>query len=292
MSIVFGGYTQRELDAQYEQRTLVPDVAGYVNEWRRLSAQARARVACRCDVPYGPGSGERLDVYFPSSGNAPVHLHFHGGAWRMLCKDDVAYPAPLLTARGAVYVAVGFPLAAEAPLSEMVASARRALAWTHRHARELGGDEERIFLSGFSSGAHLAAMLLADDGWRASACVPNDAVRGAVLISGIYDLEPVRLSKRNDLLALDEAHVRALSPIRLLPAGDGPTVTVLWGAGELNEFRRQSRSFADAWAAAGNPAQAAELPQRNHFDMASDLGEEGSAVFARIRDQMDLPETV
>lgn len=292
MSIVYRGYTQRELDAQYEQRTLVPNVADYVDHWRLRGAQARTRAVCRCDVPYGAGSAERLDIYFPAAGNAPIHMHFHGGAWRMLSKDDVAYPAPLFTARGAVYIAAGFPLAVDAPLSEMVASARRALAWTHRNARELGGDGDRIFVSGFSSGAHLAAMLLADDGWRAGAAAPRDAVRGAVLMSGIYDLEPVRLSKRNDLLALDTVDVEALSPIRLLPAGNGPAVTVLWGAGELDEFRRQSRTFADAWAAAGNPVRAAELPERNHFDMASDLGEQDSAVFTHVSDQMDLPETV
>lgn len=289
MSVVYRGYTQSALDAQYEQRTLVPNVGEYVDDWQRRSARARAQVSCRCDVAYGSGSSERLDVYAPAAGNAPLHLHFHGGAWRRLCKDDVGYPAPLFAARGAVYIAVGFPLATDEPLSAMIASARRALAWTHRNAGDLGGDPGRIFVSGFSSGAHLAAMLLADDGWQVGAGLGRDTVKGAVLMSGIYDLEPVRLSRRNELLELDAHDVEALSPVRHIPRGDGSPAAVLWGAGELDEFRRQSRSFADAWVAAGNPGCAMEVSGCNHFDIADDLGRAESAVFAIIRRQMDLP---
>lgn len=292
MSIVYRGYTQSELDAQYEQRTLVPNVAAYVDDWRQRSVQARAGVFCRCDVAYGPGSAERLDVYAPPTGNAPVHLHFHGGSWRRLSKDDVGYPAPLFAARGAVYIAVGFPLATEAPLAALVASARRVLAWVHRNAGDFGGERDRLFVSGFSSGAHLAAMLLVDDGWHARAGLAREVVKGAVLMSGIYDLEPVRLSKRNDFLDLDVRDAETLSPIRCIPTGDGPPASILWGAGELNEFRRQSRTFADAWAGAGNPARATEVPGRNHFDIGDDLGRADSVVFAHVREQMDLPETV
>lgn len=292
MATVYRGYTQSELDAQYEQRTLVPNVAAYVDEWRQRSVRARAGLPCRHGVAYGPGAAERLDIYAPLAGNAPVHLHFHGGGWRMLSKDDVGYPAPLFAARRAVYIAVGFPLATGAPLSGIVASARRALAWVHHNAGDFGGDRERLFVSGFSSGAHLAAMLLVDDGWHVHAGLARAAVKGAVLMSGIYDVEPVRLSRRNELLALDANDAQTLSPIRRIPSGDGPPVAVLWGGGELDEFRRQSRSFADAWAAAGNPVRANEIAGRNHFDIGGDLGRADSVVFAHVREQMDLPETV
>lgn len=290
--MVYRGYTQSELDAQYEQRTLVPNVADYVDDWRARSARIRAELPCRCDVAYGPGSAERLDIYAPAAGGAPVHLHFHGGAWRRLSKDHVGYPAPLFAARDAVYIAVGFPLATESPLSGMVESGRRALAWVHRNAPDFGGDRERLFVSGFSSGAHLAAMLLADDGWCPHAGLAPGLVKGAVLVSGIYDLEPVRLSARNDVLALTPQNVEALSPIRCIPRGGGPPVAVLWGGDELDEFRRQSRSFADAWAAAGNPAALEEVPERNHFDIGDDLGRADSDVFAQVRAQMDLPDAV
>jgi len=159
---VYGGYTQSELDAQYEQRTLVPHVDDYVARWRRLSEQARADSRCRTGVAYGAGRAERLDIFMPPAGDgaAPVHVHFHGGAWRALSKDEVAYPAPLFTTRGALYIAAGFPLATAAPLAEMVASARRALAWVHHHIGKFGGNPQRLFISGFSSGGQLMPPIM------------------------------------------------------------------------------------------------------------------------------------
>lgn len=283
---VYRGYTQAELDAQYSQATLVPDLTPYVSFWKDESERARRELDCRTDVAYGPSRAERLDIFPAARPGAPVHLNFHGGAWRLLSKEYAAFPALQLVPAGATYAAVDFALAAEVTLDEMVRQVRAATAWMYAHAGEYNGDPDRLFISGHSSGAHLCAMILAD-GWRAEAGLPETLVKGAVIASGAYDLEPVRLSARNEYLNLDEAAARRNSATRHIPA-NGPPILVGWGEGELDEFRRQGAEFAVAWEAAGNHATAEEFPGHNHFDMSNAFGDPDSRIVRAAIAQMGL----
>jgi arylformamidase len=272
--IVYGGYTQAELDAQYEQRTLVPDLTAYMARWSAGSAEARETLECRLGVPYGPSEDELLDLFLAPVAGAPIHVHIHGGAWRWIGRDVSSFPAPVFVGAGMNFAVLDFGLVPAIALAEQVAQVRRAIAWLHRNADDFGGDRARIQVSGQSSGAHLGAMALApgDD-------LPPRAVHSAVLACGAYDLEPVRLSARNDYLHLDPPMARALSPIAQI-AEEGPPVFVAWGEGELDEFRRQSRAFADAWAARGNPVESLEFAGRNHFDMWDEFADPDSPIVA------------
>src|SRR5262249_20613630 len=144
---------------------------------------------------------------------APIHVFVHGGAWRSLSKHESAFAAEIFVRAGAHFVALDFGLLPVVPLERMVAQVKSALAWLARNAAKFDGDAERIFVSGHSSGAHLAAAAITGD-WVADFGLPRDLVKGALLVSGLYELEPVRRSARNAYVGIDEGDVAALSPIR------------------------------------------------------------------------------
>ncbi len=281
-------YSQAELDAQYDQTTLVPDTAPWRDSWAAESARVRAALPCRLSVPYGPSPAETLDIFPAANGEdgVPVMLFVHGGAWKALSKDSFSFPAEPFVAAGAAWVASGFSLVPAVGLDEQVRQNRAALAWLWRNARSFGGDPDRLYVCGHSSGAHVAATLV-QDGWRAAAGLPEDVVKGAVLVSGMYDLEPVRLSARNAYLGLDEAAAHRLSPIRHIPERL-PAIALFWGSGELAEFRRQPRAFAEALWALGHRADAMEIGGANHFDMASGFADTRSAILRSCLGTMGL----
>ena len=285
---VYRGYSQAELDAQYNQATLVPDISGYLDAWDGESAQVRDSQDCRLSVPYGDGPAETLDI-FPAENGAdgvPVMLFIHGGAWRALSKDSFSYPAAPFAAAGAAWVVADFSLLPEVSLDEQVRQNRAALAWLWRNARSFGGDPGRLYVCGHSSGAHVGGTLI-QDGWRARAGLPEDVIKGAVLVSGMYDLEPVRLSARNDYVRLDEVAARRLSPVHNIPERL-PALALFWGSGELDEFRRQSRAFAEALWARGHRAEAMEIADANHFDMADGFADSRSAILRSCLGMMGL----
>jgi arylformamidase len=287
MSPVFRDYTQAQLDAQYDQATLVPDLSGYLKFWTEQSAAARATLDCVQDVAYGRSKAEKLDIFRPGGGaGCPVHLHFHGGSWKLLDKSFAALGAVPVVQAGGLYVAVGFGLVPAVPLATQVRQARSAVAWAWRNIAKYGGDPARITVSGHSSGGHLVGCLISQ-GWQGRFRVPGDVVKGAVAACGLYDLVPVRLSARQDYLHLSDADVHALSPVRHIPKAGAPELALYWGAGDLDEFRRQSRDFAAAWSDAGHAVEANELSGHNHFDVSNAFADMNGPIAAAIAKQMN-----
>ncbi len=271
---IFGGMNQAELDAQYHNQRHVPDFRAIVAAYTERSQAARATLPCRVGIPFGAGARQQLDVFPANGGGAPVHVFFHGGAWRNLHRDDAAAQAPATVAAGIAYVAAGFDLATEVSLDAMVFQARVAVAWIGAHAREFRADPRRLTISGHSSGAHLAAMVGVTD-WPALFGLPADLVKGVALVSGLYDLEPVRLSYRNALLQLDPDAVERLSPLRHRPP-PGTRIMLATAEHDTAEFHRQTRALEEAWSAP-SVIMAAD---RNHYDVALDLADPASAIGA------------
>ncbi len=283
---VFLGLTQPELDAQYDQATLVPNFRDHVALWRRKSDALRAGRAPVTHA-YGPSPEEVLDLY-PGRAGAPVHMHVHGGAWRAFSRAECGFPARGLGADGAHVAILDFGLAPKTRLPAIAGQIRRAAVWLLDRASSFGAAPGRVFVSGHSSGAHLAACLL-DAGWQARAGLAPGAIAGAVLVSGLYDLVPVQLSARNDYLHLTDAEVAALSPVRHVgrdPIGFRVPVALLWGDGELPEFQRQSQAFAAALTHLDRLPLVEVLPDTNHFQIY-DLFEDPEAPPTRVAlDQM------
>ena len=225
--------------------------------------------------PYGDSAGEIVDI-FPAGAGAPIFLFVHGGYWRMLSHKDSAFMAPNLVANGAAVVTVNYALAPAVTLDEIVRQCRAALAWTWRNAADFGGNPDRIVICGNSAGGHLIGMLLAG-GWHAEFGVPEDIVKGAIALSGLHDLEPVRLSSVNEWMSLDAETARRNSPIHHLPDTACP-LTVSYGGNETAEFKRQTDEYAAAWRAKGLTCDYIDRAAFNHFDIVFDLNDPDGAL--------------
>jgi arylformamidase len=269
---VFLDYDQAALDAAYDQAAYAPNREQLIKRRISDSELARLQVGEPERVAYGPAEIERLDIYRTACALAPVFVFIHGGAWRSGRSKDFAGPAELFLAGGAHYVVPDFAWVQDVGGSLMVLAdqVRRAVAWVHRNAAQFGGDANRLYLGGQSSGGHLAAVALTTD-WQRDFGLPDDIIKGGVCISGMYDLTPVRMSARNAYVAFDDATVEALSPILHLYRLHAPLI-VAYGTCETPEFQRQNREFAAAVKAAGKPVQLLVGENYNHFELPETLG--------------------
>lgn len=261
--MIWRGYDQSGLDAQYQTRSQIGDrYEAWSERWRIASQQARAARQGRLDVPYGSHPREVLDL-FPApeaTAPAPIAVFFHGGFWRARDKGDFSYVANGLAGLGASVAVVNYPLCPQASLDDVVRSARRSVRWLREHAGSFGGDADRLYVSGHSAGAHLAAACCCGPGE-----LPSGAVKGALLSSGLYELEPVRLCAVNADIGLDDDQVRRLSPMRLVPTALAGPMVIAYGGAETEEFAWQAREFAAAMAKAGAQASVACVPEANHY---------------------------
>jgi arylformamidase len=269
---VFLDYDQAALDAAYDQAAYAANREQLIQRRIRDSELARRRIGEPERVAYGPAEIERLDIYRARKAAAPVFVFIHGGAWRSGRAKDFATPAEMFLAAGAHYVVPDFAWVQDVGGSVAVLAdqVRRAVAWVWENANGFGGDRSRLYLGGQSSGGHLAAVALTTD-WRGDFDLPADIIRGAMCISGMYDLTPVQLSARNAYVQFDEATVAALSPIRHLEHLHAPLV-IAYGTRETPEFQRQNREFAAAVEAAGKKVRLLVGEHYNHFELPETLG--------------------
>ncbi|MEA2665783.1 MAG: arylformamidase [Candidatus Eremiobacteraeota bacterium] len=255
-------------DAYDTSLTALTEVTAYFAQWRAWSDAVRATTLHARDLRYGPSPDETLDLVVPHTG-APLLVFFHGGYWRRLHKDDTTFVAHGFAPHGVATAIVNYGLAPALRLEEIVAQARRSLAWLRANAAEHGADPERIVVAGHSAGGHLAAM-----------CAVDAPVAGVATISGLHDLRPLR-AWTDEWLALDEARAAALSPLLLAPAAPTPVIAAT-GALESAAFRAQGRDFAAAWRARGCAATYEDTPGDDHFTVASRLYDPADPLVARI----------
>jgi arylformamidase len=267
------------IDVAYAPRRALPpgEFERHMTLYRERSGAMARTLPCERGIVYDAPSGQTLDL-FPAPGPElkPVFVFIHGGYWRMLSKDDSAFMAGALTALGISVVAVDYALAPAATLEEIVREVRASIAWLWHHGREHGIDPERIFVGGSSAGGHLTGAVVAG-GWRSAAGLPENAIKGAMPVSGVFDLEPITRSFVNEWMGLDAARAAALSPIHNLPP-EPCRMVVAWGADETRGFHDQSRDWLAAWRAKGWPATELMVPARHHFDVVLDWERPDSAM--------------
>jgi arylformamidase len=269
---VFLDYDQAALDAAYDQAAYAPNREQLIERRIAASANVRRRIGEPERIAYGTAEIERLDIYRAGHDPAPVFVFIHGGAWRSGRSKDFAGPAEMFLAAGAHYVVPDFAWVQDVGGSLMVLAdqVRRAVAWVFRNTARFGGDPNRLYLGGQSSGGHLAAVALTTD-WGRDFGLTADIIKGGVCISGMYDLTPVRLSARSRYVAFDDTTVAELSPIRHLDRLQAPLV-VAYGTCETPEFQRQNREFAAAVEAASKPVRLLVGEHYNHFELPETLG--------------------
>ena len=268
--LVWRGYTQAALDIQYNSRGTVPDVSVYLADYAARTRQAKAQLRCLENERFGDGTNELLDIYPATQPNAPVMVYLHGGDWRALSKEDSGFAAPAFVAKGAMFVVLDFTLVPHTTLPAMGAQVLRALLWLQTHIAAHGGDPQRIHIAGHSSGANLVGQLLMN--------APAGLIKSAVFISGLGDLEPVRLSFRNEKLNLSADVAAQVSLLKHQPGRVCPLLVAV-GQNETEDYRRQSRDVADQWRAQGNDCELFELPGRHHFDAVLEWADPQSELF-------------
>ena len=257
------------LNAQYNNRALVPDYARHLARWAEASALSRSQSDCQLDLPYGDGAAEKLDVFVPPRPGAPVLVFVHGGYWRALDKSDVSFVAPVFTQAGAMVVVPNYALCPAVSVEHITLQLVRSLQWVWHHAARHGGDPQRIVVAGHSAGGHLAAMLLSCRWKQVADELPAQLVGGALSISGLFDMEPLRHTPflQTDL-RLTPASVRRLSPA-FFPRPKGKLYATVGGA-ESDEFLRQNQLIRDVWGPTAVPV-CETLPGRNHFTVLESL---------------------
>ena len=280
---VFRGYDQAALDRAYDQHVWAANADAVVARYGTASATVRSRLDRRADIAYGATPAEMLDVFPARQSAAPVQVFIHGGAWRLLSKDESCFAAETFVQAGACFVALNFANIPAVRLPDMVDQVRRGIAWVYRNIANFGGDPARLFISGHSSGGHLAAMALVTD-WSEHG-LPADVIKGGLCASGMYDLAPVMLSARRHYLGLSAAEIATLSPIRHLDRIACPVI-VARGGPESPEFIRHADDFA---AALGPRLDRMIVCQdHNHFEVVETLASPHTGLGQAVLRQMGL----
>jgi arylformamidase len=262
---------QQELDDAYDQNVYAFNASNIAERMAANNAKALTVIGKPERVAYGPAEIEKVDIYKTRRPNAPVMIFIHGGSWRSGRSADFALYAELFVKAGAHFVAVDFNnvLETKGDLFPMVDQCRRAVAFTYRNAANFGGNTDQIYLCSRSSGSHLAGCVLIT-AWEPQG-LPRDIIKGAVLGSGMYDLKPVRLSKRGNYVKFTDEMEEALSAQRHIADIHTPLV-LAHGTLETPEFQRQTRDFAAALKAAGKPVQLIVGKGYNHFEIGESIG--------------------
>jgi len=265
--------SREALDSGLNNSAAVAGSGDMVAGWEKMSADMRARHGAHLNLQYGPRERNRID-FLKAAPNAPTLLFIHGGYWQMRSKDSFTLFAKGTMAHGINVALIGYTLAPDATLEQIVAEIHSGIDYLAGQLAGLGADAERLIASGWSAGGHLTAMAMM-----------NPHIKGGVAISGIYDLEPIRHSYLNVKLGLDEAMSRRNSPMLLTHALKPMALTV--GAAELPLLRKQTADFVSYRAKHGLPVTYEEIPGANHFTIMDEMAKPEGRITAMIRQVME-----
>ncbi|MEA2863753.1 MAG: arylformamidase [Bradyrhizobium sp.] len=262
--------SQEERDRGLNNGVAVAGSADIVAGWERRSAEMRARYPAHLDLRYGPRERNRID-FLKAGEKAPTLLFIHGGYWQQRAKEVFTVFAEGPMAHGINVALIGYTLAPDATLDQIVAEILKGIDFLAEQLPALGGDAGRIAVSGWSAGGHLTSMALA-----------HPKVKAGLGISGIYDIEPIRHSYLNEKLGLDEAMSRRNSP--MMQAGGAPKpLSLVAGSAELPLLRKQTADFAAHRARHGLPVTYEEIPGADHFTIMNELAEPKGRITTLIR---------
>jgi arylformamidase len=270
--LVWMDMDQKELDDAYTQLTYAPNRDEMLERCKRNSELARQRLGAPERLSYGPTPIQGIDHYPTRSSNAPVLVFVHGGAWRSETAAGYGYCAEMVVNAGAHLLIPDFNSVVElnGDLMAMADQVRRSVAWAYKNAKSYGGDPERFYIAGHSSGGHWMGVLATTD-WQKDFGLAPTFIKGVVSGSGMYDLKPVRMSVRSNYIKFTDEMEDKLSAQRHLDKLVAP-LALIYGTLETPEFQRQSRDFYAAVKAAGKHATLSVMEHYNHFEVMESFG--------------------
>jgi arylformamidase len=282
LNLPHGFTSQQDIDDAYDPFRRAADAAQSNRHFAARAEEAQRTLAYQPGVPYGATLAETLDIFPAAQPNAPVFIFIHGGYWRARAARDYSGVALGPHALGFTTVAVDYALCPAVTLDEIVRQVRAAAAWVVRHIAKYGGDPRRIVIGGSSAGGHLGAMLLTTP-WARDYGLADDPFAGAVLLSGLYDIAPLRYSYLQPLIQLDESIVRRNSPTHLVRPSRTP-VLLAWGGAEQDAFAQQSKGFHEAWGRAGNQSRLYVDPGKDHFQVLEPFEQSDSVLCQALQE--------
>jgi arylformamidase len=285
---VYKHFDQETLDLQYNNRAAVGDFKQFVDRWTKESIDYTLNTRCHLNIRYGSNQREVLDIFLPDDhdGLARVMIFFHGGYWQGMHKSVFSFIAKSFTEQGFVAVLPNYPLAPDVSVMQIVKSCRKAIAWLSYNADRYGGNPRLLHLAGHSAGGHLVAMLLATE-WNDYGADVQQSIYSACSLSGLFELEPIRLTYLNEKLHLKKEDVPAVSPLYLHPTSKIPFLAAVGGL-ESAEYHDQSESFAKAWALQGAQTDAMIVPGVNHFSILDAFCDQQSALRKKLMEMVRL----
>ncbi len=254
--------------AAYNNSAAVKNSAEKLTHWIARSARVRARRNELLDISYGPRPRNTIDIFRCGEADAPLLAYIHGGYWQRNAKEYYACLAEGPLARGFDVAMIGYTLAPEATLTEIVAEVRSSVRFLRAEGPRFGVARTKLIVSGWLAGGHLTAMALSE----------ADA---GLAISGIYDIEPCRLNYLNDKLKMTLEEQTALSPIRQLPASSPPLI-ITHGTAELPELQRQSCDYHAARVDRRIPSELLALDAHNHFSILEELASPNGRIMEAL----------
>ena len=262
---VFRDYDQKALNYEYDNRGRFPDTADCKAAQVIGSDEAKIEYECRLDVRFGAEETDLLDIYLAKeNGLNPIHVFFHGGYWKSNTKNDFGFVAKPFVPYGITTIVVEYPLIPSVRMEKLIDRCRASLDWTWRNAESFGGDRENITISGHSAGGHITAMMMQTDWSNFASDLPENLIKAGCSISGVSDLEPVRLSFQNDELQFDSTEAAEFSTLFMDPKHPGPLLGVAGGI-EGPEFVRQTTELMEAWGTKGMDVNCWIMEGKHHF---------------------------
>jgi len=284
-AVVYKGFRKEEIEFHFNPQVAVPDHPRWAEERRKASLRVRGTVKSWLNVPYGNSPRQVMDIFPGDKAGTPVLVYIHGGYWRGGSKDDNCQFAEVFVRRGVTVVVLEHDLCPSVTVTEIVRQARSAVAWVYGHISAYGGDPSRLYLSGSSAGGHLVAMALAHD-WEKQG-LPRHMIKGAVAISGVYDLDAVLHVSVNEEIRLDAESARENSPFLHPPLPYTPLVVAVGGS-EPRGWKQMSEDFFRLCRERGVECEYLEIPDAHHFSLSSHLADPDSPLARAILTQMDL----
>ncbi len=268
------GYDQVQLDDQYKASgTRIPNPDEYLDRWRADSLALRQNSECQLNVRFGNHPEEHYDVFRADAPRGPVHIFIHGGYWYSMSSKEFSFVARGLNPAGFTVVVLNYALCPSVGMTELVRQVKTGIAHVHANAADWGADPDRLTISGHSAGGHLVATALTTDWPSFAPGRPADMVKAGLSLSGLYDLEPVRLCYVNAHLRMDQAEAQALSPAKNLRHA-GCALTVAVGGRESEQFHWHQEHFSAVWGRrTGMPPRVIDLPGHHHFSLLDELAD-------------------
>lgn len=269
--------SETDYELQYNSRKAIPGHVELAAQWDELAEAFRAQHPGERDIPYGSSVREKYDFFAcpDADGSEPVCAYIHGGYWKSRDRKTFSHIAEGLNRQGISVALPSYDHCPNVTVMDIINQMRSFLSalWkkTHQH----------MVVAGHSAGGHLASCMLATR-WSEVEGVPDDLVRRAFAISGIYDLRPICNVSVNEDVRLTPQTAKAASPLFWAPPPGNSVFTAAVGGLESAEFKRQSHTLIDVWSKVGVTAGYMEIPDANHFTVVHALSKPDNPYITRI----------